>query len=123
MIQLNYRDAKPIYEQVKDGIRRLVLIGALLPGEAVLPVFELSSKLAINPTVIGHAYQELEQEGYLRAEADGTVHVADVDRRMDCRKAELLDEFDCVVEELSALAVSKEELSGRIVSLMEGEAK
>ena len=33
MIRLDYRDARPIYEQVKDGLRRLMVTGVLAPGE------------------------------------------------------------------------------------------
>ena len=29
MITLNYRDARPIYEQVRDGLRRLIVSGAI----------------------------------------------------------------------------------------------
>ena len=29
MITLNYRDARPIYEQVCDGLRRLIVSGAI----------------------------------------------------------------------------------------------
>ena len=97
MIQLNYRDAKPIYEQIRDGIRRLVLLGAILPGEAVIPVRELSSKLAINPATIHRAYQELETEGYLYAESDGTIRVTDV-RCEDGRKEELMEELANIKE-------------------------
>ena len=32
MIQLNYRDSRPIYEQVRDGLRRLVVSGAIFAG-------------------------------------------------------------------------------------------
>ena len=99
MIQLNYRDAKPIYEQIRDGIRRLLLLGAILPGEAMIPVRELSSKLAINPATIHRAYQELETEGYLYAESDGTIRVTDV-RCEDGRMEELMEERESVVEEL-----------------------
>lgn len=120
MIQLNYRDAKPIYEQVKDGLRRLVLIGAILPGEPVIPVLELSSKLAINPTAIGRAYRELEEEGYLQTGPDGVILVTNVERRRDTRREELMDEFDCVVGALNDLAVSEEELLGRLERVMNG---
>lgn len=33
MLSLDYRDARPIYEQVRDGLRRLVVTGALVQGE------------------------------------------------------------------------------------------
>ena len=33
MIQLNYRDGRPIYEQVRDGLRQLLVVGAIQPGD------------------------------------------------------------------------------------------
>ena len=32
MLNLDYRDARPIYEQVKDGLRRLKVKGGLQEG-------------------------------------------------------------------------------------------
>ena len=49
MIQLNYRDAKPIYEQIKDGLRKLVITNSLIANEKLPSVREMASKLAINP--------------------------------------------------------------------------
>ena len=49
MIQLNYRDARPIYEQVRDGLRHLVVTGALQAGDKLPSVRALASSLAINP--------------------------------------------------------------------------
>ena len=65
MISLNYRDARPIYEQVKDGLRHLVVTGALQAGDKLPSVRALASNLAINPNTIQRAYESLEQEGYL----------------------------------------------------------
>ena len=36
MIQLNYRDSKPIYEQIKDGLRKLVIFIRSLEKELLL---------------------------------------------------------------------------------------
>ena len=33
MIRLDYRDARPIYEQVRDGLRSLMVTGVLAAGE------------------------------------------------------------------------------------------
>ena len=65
MIRLNYRDARPIYEQVKDGLRHLVVTGALQAGDRLPSVRALASTLAINPNTIQRAYEALEREGYL----------------------------------------------------------
>ena len=42
MISLNYRDQRPIYEQVKDGLRHLVVTGAIQTGDK-LPSVRVSS--------------------------------------------------------------------------------
>ena len=68
MISLNYRDQRPIYEQVKDGLRHLVVTGALQAGDKLPSVRALASSLAINPNTIQRAYEALEAEGYLRSE-------------------------------------------------------
>ena len=63
MIPVDFRDARPIYEQVRDGFRQLILSG-VLPADSRLPsVRELATELAINPNTIQRAYRELEAEG------------------------------------------------------------
>ena len=62
MITLNYRDARPIYEQVRDGLRRLIVSGAIADGEKLPSVRALASQLAINPNTIQRAYSELETD-------------------------------------------------------------
>ena len=64
MIILNYRDARPIYEQVRDGLRKLIITGGIAGGEKLPSVRALASQLAINPNTIQRAYNELEAEGY-----------------------------------------------------------
>ena len=117
MIQLNYRDAKPIYEQVKDGIRKLIVAEALLPGEKLPSVRELAAKLTINPNTISRAYRDLEAEGYLRSENGKGTFVAEEIHVTQERTEELLDSFDALVSELFFLSVSGEELIGRVTQI------
>ena len=65
MLNLNFRDTKPIYIQIKDGIKKLIITGAICADEKVPSVRELAESLAINPNTIQKAYKELETEGYL----------------------------------------------------------
>lgn len=65
MIKIDYRDARPIYEQVVDGIEGLALRGAL-PADTQLPsVRQLAMELSINPNTIQRAYGELERRGVI----------------------------------------------------------
>lgn len=120
MIQLNYRDAKPIYEQIKDGMRKLVISNAILADEKLPSVREMAAKLAINPNTIQKAYRELEAEGYLYTIAGKGTFAARQEGIYEVRNEELLEEFDEIVEELLFLSVNKENLTKRIEQLAEG---
>lgn len=65
MFSINYRDARPIYQQLKDNLRRLIVTGSIPSGEKLPSVRELAAELAINPNTIQRAYRELESEGYV----------------------------------------------------------
>ena len=65
MFTINYRDARPIYEQVKDSLRRSIITGVLATDDKIPSVRELAGQLAINPNTIQKAYRELETEGYI----------------------------------------------------------
>ena len=65
MLTLNYRDSRPIYEQIKDGLRRMIVTGAMKQDEKLPSVRSLATQLSINPNTIQRAYNELEAEGYI----------------------------------------------------------
>ena len=65
MLTLNYRDSRPIYEQIKDGLRRMIVTGAMAQDEKLPSVRAMATQLSINPNTIQRAYNELEQEGYI----------------------------------------------------------
>ena len=114
MISLNYRDSRPIYEQVKEEFRNLVVTGALEAGDKLPSVRELSVQLAINPNTIQRAYRELEQEGYIYT-IPGKGSFAAGDRDVTgSRKTELFRTFDSVVKELRFLGVTDEALEARL---------
>ncbi len=120
MIQLNYRDAKPIYEQIKEGLRKLVVTNALTQGEKLPSVRELASQLAINPNTIQRAYRELENEGYIYTVVGKGTFVAECKHMQNARENELLAEFEEVVTELLYLKVPKEVLKEKIDTAAEG---
>lgn len=65
MIFIDYRDARPIYEQVTDRFKMLILRGVLCPDEKIPSVRNLAVDLSINPNTIQRAYSELERQGYI----------------------------------------------------------
>ena len=114
MIPVDFRDARPIYEQVRDGFRQLILTGAL-PADSRLPsVRELAGQLAINPNTIQRAYRELEQEGYICSVPGRGSFVCQGDAAALARRAELLERWDALSGELKLLGLTEEELCARL---------
>ena len=114
MIALNYRDPRPIYEQVKLGLRRLILTGVLSPNNKMPSVRELSAQLAINPNTVQRAYRELEAEGYIYS-VPGKGSFVNPDCKPDTERTNhLLKQLDEAVAELCYLGYSRDELISRI---------
>lgn len=92
MLTLNYRDSRPIYEQIKDGLRRMIVTGAMAQDEKLPSVRALATQLSINPNTIQRAYRELEAEGYILSMPGKGSFVADAtdlerQKRLDAEHA------------------------------------
>jgi GntR family transcriptional regulator len=57
--------AVPIWRQIEDGMRRLVVSGRVQSGDAVPSVRELAKALRINPATVSKAYRRLTEAGLL----------------------------------------------------------
>ena len=118
MLNLDYRDARPIYEQVRDGLRRLMVSGIIQEGEQLPTVRAMATNLAINPNTIQRAYELLEAEGYVSS-VPGKGSFAAPHHQVDsARRDGLLRTFDETATELFFLGLSADDtLSQRLTNL------
>ena len=65
MIVIDYRDKRPLNEQVTEKLQTLILAGALPAGSRMPSVRELAMELSINPNTVQRAYAELERRGLI----------------------------------------------------------
>jgi GntR family transcriptional regulator len=63
LLTIDTTDARPIYQQVADGIKELIAHGKLEEGAALPPVRQLAADLGVNLNTIATAYRELERDG------------------------------------------------------------
>lgn len=110
MIVLDYRDSRPLYQQVKDSLRRMMLTELLEPDEKLPSVRSLATQLAINPNTIQRAYAELEAEGYIYSVAGRGSFVSAGDGEHLRRIAELTGRLVPLLEELKSLGYTREQL-------------
>ncbi len=123
MIPLNLKSGVPIFEQIKEQLKRQILMGVWAPGEQLPSVRSLASELGINPNTIQRSYQELEREGFAYTVAGKGCFVEDDISAIQIKKqSELLTRLDASVRELIESGFEKEALITRIEKLY-GEGK
>jgi GntR family transcriptional regulator len=77
MFDIKPADAAPIWRQIEEGMRRLITVGALVPGAPVPSVRDLARDLRVNPATVSRAYQRLTEAGVLSVKRGDGTYVAD----------------------------------------------
>ena len=86
MFDINTTDAAPIWRQIEEGVRRMIALGTLEPGDVVPSVRDLAQQLRVNPNTVARAYQRLTDARVLTVRRGEGTFVADVPAQL--RKSE-----------------------------------
>ncbi len=65
MILIDYQDRRPLYEQIVEKFKMLIMRGVLEADTQMPSVRSLAAELSINPNTIQRAYAELERQGFI----------------------------------------------------------
>ncbi|MGN1145994.1 MAG: GntR family transcriptional regulator [Acetatifactor sp.] len=114
MILLDYRDKRPIYEQVQEKLERLITSGALESDFKMPSVRSLAIELSVNPNTIQRAYTQLEQEGYIYTVSGRGSFVAPAEEWRDSKQKKLLDEWSELTIQVMESGITKERLLQKI---------
>ena len=107
MIILDYRDRRPIYEQIVERFQELMMSGAMEENSQLPSVRSLAMDLSINPNTIQRAYAELERQGYLYVVKGRGNFVADSSGLLDERKEEMKQKVIYLYREGRELGMTK----------------
>ena len=77
MFEINAADAAPIWLQIEEGMRRMIALGSLKPGDSVPSVRDLARSLRVNPNTVARAYQRLTDRGVFSVRRGDGPYVAD----------------------------------------------
>jgi GntR family transcriptional regulator len=115
----------PLYLQLVEGVRRLVAIGALRPGDRLPPVRDLAVQLRLNRNTAARAVQELEAQGVVRTRVGQGTFVAEQALAAGGASREtLLDAaIDRLLDEAEALALPSAALAGRVAARARDRAR
>lgn len=116
MINLDLKSRVPIYEQLVDKVKQLIIQGVLKPDEKLPSVRSLAQELTINPNTIQKAYRELEREGYIYSLPGKGSFVGQVTDQENSRRINsLIHDFEQVASELLYLGAPK----GKLIKILE----
>ncbi len=110
MIILDYRDRRPIYEQIMERFQELMMSGGLKQDEKLPSVRSLAMELSINPNTIQRAYAELERQGYIYSVKGKGSFVTDNSVLKDSKKQAVLKRQEETSLEALLLNMEKEKL-------------
>ena len=111
MLILDYKDRRPIYEQVVSKLEELMLLGVLKENEPLPSVRALAMELSINPNTIQRAYGELERRGVIYAAKGRGNFVSDVGDRREERLREVRAEMTALAGKARSLGADDAQLT------------
>ena len=109
MIILDYRDSRPIYEQVVEKFKLLILKGVLAQDEKMPSVRNLAMELSINPNTIQRAYATLESQGYIYTVKGKGNFVSDKATLMKDYQKEISSQLSEVCKQAASAGMGREE--------------
>ena len=122
MLQLDSGDHRPLYEQICDKLKELIISGVLSENEKIPSVREMASALAINPNTIQKAYKELENEGYIYSlKAKGNFVSSRKEVSYSPRAAELTEAVAQQIRELRFMGIEEKTLQALISQIYKEE--
>jgi len=104
VFDVNPSAAAPIWRQIEEGMRRMIVLGSLQPGGAVPSVRDLARELRVNPNTVARAYQRLTDAGVLVVRRGEGTYVADTPSHP--KKAERQEALRSAAAHFAGTAVS-----------------
>jgi len=115
MINLDYTNRTPIYEQIVNEIEKYVALGILKEKEQIPSIRELASTLGINPNTVKKAYSILETRNVITSlSTKGTFIKESASHVKEQTIDNHINEIKSIMDKLSKLGLSKEEIIKRI---------
>ena len=111
MILLDYKDSRPIYEQVVDKLKELMILGVLNEDEQMPSVRSLATELSINHNTIQRAYAELERNGFLYSVKGRGSFVGSIHKLKEAKRRELSEKMGVLAKEARGLGMDSGEFA------------
>ena len=110
LIELDYKDRRPIYEQVTEKLASMMMLGVLEENSQLPSVRSMAVALSINPNTIQRAYAELERQGYIYSIKGKGSFVTDTSKMKQFRQKEAREKVLEAASETARLGLGQDEI-------------
>ena len=110
MIALDYRDKRPLYEQVEEKLTELIAKGVLQEDEKLPSVRTLAIELSINPNTVQRAYKELETSGFIYTVQGRGNFVSNSDSWSDSKQMQIIKEIEELLLQAMKFGVTRDKI-------------
>lgn len=119
MILIDYKDRRPLYEQIVEKLSDLMIRGVLAQDSQLPSVRSLATELSINPNTIQRAYAELERQGYIYSVKGRGSFVAENHQIRAKKQVEIWRELALLVEDARNAGITMEAFQAQVVQTYE----
>jgi len=121
MIVIDYKDRKPIYEQIIERFQALILQGILTEGTQLPSVRTLAMELSINPNTIQRAYAELENQNLIYPVKGRGNFVSKIENIRQEKKKLYWKELEETIVQAKVIGISEQELIQNVEQMYKEE--
>lgn len=122
MFDIDLRSRDPIYQQLVDKFKILIINQILQHDEKLPSVRQLAEELTVNPNTIQKAYRQLEQEGFIYSVKGRGSFVQSLEDNVSIeKKKEIAENMKQLAKEALFLGVSKADIVQWIYDVAEEE--
>ena len=125
MITIDPSGFVPIYEQIKNGVKGKIALGAFKAYDPLPSIRDLAAELVVNPNTVARAYRELESEGFITTRKGKASFVTDDSSSLikQERQRFMDDVFDRAISEAMKLGLGEQEIRAIIESRLKALRK
>ena len=114
-------DARPMYQQLIERIKRLIASGDWKPGQEIPSIRALAATVKVSVITVQRAYHELEGEGVIVSrQGQGSFVAETTDLGASLREHELDRHLAAAAEIADLLNLSAKDLEARLASFRQG---
>lgn len=115
---------RPIYQQIKEELYRMIARGELYPGARVPAVRETAQRMQVNPNTVQRAYREMEGEGFVFTRRGQGTFVTEDEATVNLLRHDLAREgARSFVRQGNSLGMKREELQKLLQEVWEEEGE